>query len=137
MITASEAREYVADSIVQLGSLDLDLAFTDDEVAMAMKSAARDFNSLPAPSYSVCASNLPSDTNVFFDGIAQHLFLTWHKKLIKEDFDYSAGGVTSNLVAKRIGHAKELIKLHGDRFKEAGVEMRLRANLRNGYGQVG
>jgi hypothetical protein len=133
-ITTDDVRKYILDRSIEDNNLDLDLAFGDDEIANAMKGAIRDYNSIP-PLIGILEdpTQLPGDTNIFLDATAKHLYLAKLAQLTREDIDYTSGGVTANLVAKRIGHLQELIKLHDELFREPAKDRKLAANLMRAF----
>ena len=136
-ITAVDVREYILDRNISDNALDLDLAFSDEEIVSAMKRAAREFNSIPPFVCTVKPDDLSDDTNLFLDGIAAQLYISRMSKLQRSDIDYTAGGVTTNLVSKQIEHLKSGIEFHNARFQEAAKAVKIGINLRQAYGQVG
>ena len=136
-ITAEDVRNYILDRSQADNSLTMDLHFSDREVADAMMRCARDYNSIPPLIGWVDPEKLPGDTNIFLDGTAKQLCISELSKLCRQDFDYTAGGVTTNIAAKRIEHLKMLIKLFGDQFVTAAAAAKMAINLRSAYGKVG
>lgn len=114
-----------------------DMNPTAAEITSAMKSAAREWNSIPPYVLPTDAAHLNDSTNVFFDAITMHLLMKELQKLTREDIDYTTGGVTTTLVAKRIAHVEKLIKLYTNRFLEAAKAMKLAKNLNDAFGSVG
>lgn len=132
-ITADDVRNFIFDRNIQDNDLLLDLNFSESEIQDAMVRVAREFNSIPPYVSSVSPSYLPADTNIFLDGIAVQLYISELSKLTRNDIDYNSGNVTTNLVAKRIGHLKELIKLHQERFMTAAKQLKIYQNVSNGF----
>ena len=137
MITAIDVREYILDRSIADNALDLDLTFDDAEIISAMKRAAREFNSIPPFVSRVNPDQLPDDTNLFLDAIAVQLYISRLSKLQRSDIDYTAGGVTTNLVAKQLEHLQSGIKFHDERFRSAATALKIGINLQQAYGQVG
>lgn len=104
-----EVRHHILDRTVEDNDLDLDLSFSDEEIIKAMKRAARAFNTLPPQIMSVEWNRMPLDTNVFLDATAEHLYRAAIQKLRRNDIDYNAGGVATNLQAKRIANFERSI----------------------------
>lgn len=129
MITINDVRLYILDRQVSDNDLDLDLTFSDAEIEDAMKRAARAYNSIPPFVSTVTWSNLPDDTNIFLDAIAEQLYLSLLAKLTRNDIDYTAGDVQVNLVAKRIDHLKALIKDHKERWETTAKGIKVATNL--------
>lgn len=117
------------DRSIEDNDLLLDLNFSEEEIQDAMVRAAREFNSIPPFVSAVHPSYLPTDTNLFLDGCAAQLYISELSKLMRNDIDYTTGGVQTNLVAKRIGHLKELFKLHTERFVKAAKDVKLTTNI--------
>ena len=132
-ITHKDVRYYLLDRTVEDNDLDLDLSFSPDEIEDAMKRAARAYNSVPPFVGSVTWNNLPDDTNLFLDAIAEQLYLSLLAKLTRNDIDYVGGDVQINLVAKRIAHLKELIKDHRARWRETARDIKVAANLSKAF----
>lgn len=128
-ITSDDVRHFIFDRNIQDNDLLLDLNFSEEEVRHAMVRAAREYNSVPPFVHMVDPAWLPADTNIFLDGIAMHLYIGELSKLMRNDIDYNTGNVTTNLVAKRIEHLKELIKMHSERFVTAAKNVKLTANI--------
>jgi hypothetical protein len=112
--------------------LELDTLEPED-IANAMRSAAREYNSIPPLVGSVTADQLSDETNLFLDAIAEQLYRRELAKLTRKDVDYTAGGVSTNLVTKRITHLENLIKDHNARFVEAARNIKVARNLRSAY----
>lgn len=132
-ITSDDVRMYIFDRSIEDNDLLLDLNFSEEEIANAMVRAAREYASIPPYTSTVCASCLPGDTNMFLDAIAAQLYMSEMNKLMRNDIDYSSGNVTTNLVAKRIKHLAELVKLYQERFKIAAKELKISQNISAGF----
>ena len=69
-ITISDVRFYIMDRGSEDNPYLLDLAYSDEEISGAMRSAAREYNSVPPLGVeTVHPGHLPADTNLFLDGI--------------------------------------------------------------------
>lgn len=132
-ITAKDVRMFIMDRNVDDNDLLMDLAYDDAEVSDAMVRAAREYNSLPPFCSYADPDRLDATTNMFLDAIAAQLYLSTLNKLMRNDIDYNAGGVTTNIVAKRIGHLKELIKVHQDRFQQTASAQKKAINISQGF----
>ena len=134
-ITIDDVRHYIMDRSAEDNEIEMDLAFTDDEITRALKSAMRDYNgTLPLCSSYDNASRLPDDTNMFLDGATAHLYQALWNKLTRSDIDYTAGGVTTNLVTKQIAHAKEKMEFYAARFKEVASAIKIQINVNAAWG---
>jgi hypothetical protein len=129
-----EVRDFIADATVEDNQIVGDLTFSDEDITGAMKSAARHYNSIPPlGTGNVTPDSLTTDTNIFFDGTAYYLFLKEYQRRTKADIDYTAGGVTTNLEAKRIAYLEKLMKLHKEQFETAAKTRKITINLNNAY----
>lgn len=134
-IKPEDVRAFILDRSIQDNDLLLDLAFSESEIQDAMIRVAREYNSVPPFVSTVTAETLSSDTNIFLDGIAQQLYLSELAKLMRNDIDYTSGGVETNLVRKRIEHLKYLIQVHGERFRQTATSIKLAINLSAAFGE--
>lgn len=136
-ITVEDVRNFVLDRSIEDNELQMDLTFSNDEISDAMMRAAREFNSLPPHVLQVSPSALPGDTNVFLYGTAAQLYLSRISKLSRNDIDYNAGNVTTNIVAKQIEHLKGLYSLCKKEFKDLATSIKVSYNVGNGFGPIG
>lgn len=132
-ITSDDVRMYIFDRSIEDNDLLLDLNFSEEEIANAMVRAAREYASIPPYTSTVNPGCLPADTNMFLDAITAQLYMSEMNKLMRNDIDYASGNVTTNLVAKRIKHLAELVKLYQERFKLAAKEWKLSENVSMGF----
>jgi glutathionylspermidine synthase len=136
-ITEDDVRMFMLDRSAADNDLDGDLSFSSEEIADAMDRAAREYNSVPPLVSNIRAQHMNKDTNMFLDAIAQQLYISAVAKLKRNDIDYTAGGVGTNLEAKRIDHYMKLIALHGERFREAAQNIKVAQNLRSAFRHFG
>jgi len=136
-IHEDDVRHYVLDLSAQDNGIGMDLAYSSEEIARAMVAAARSYNSIPPLIHMVSADALPGDTNVFLDGTVYHLALAKLQLLMRQDIDYTAGGVTTNLVSKQIEHMKYLIDKTGKDFTTVAKSLKIARNIAMAYGEVG
>jgi hypothetical protein len=132
-LKVEDIRHYILDRSAADNDLDGDLSFSDEEIANAMKAAARDYNSIPPYSQTAQANCLPDDTNIFIDGTLKHLYITAVSRAKRNELEYNAGGVTTSNNAAFIKHMTDLIKLHGDMFREAVTNKKLFLNIRRAF----
>jgi hypothetical protein len=138
-VTIDAIRDYLMDRTVDDNEIDFDLTFEDPEIEKAMGHGLRDYNSVPPISIggSCDPSQLPADTNIFFDATIVHLYTSLIAKLSRNDVDVAAGGVKVNINAKRIEHLTRLRKQHKEDFLEAAKARKLTLNYRKCFGRVG
>jgi hypothetical protein len=114
--------------------MQLDLVFSDGEIADAMKRAARAYNAIPPFVSRVSSDSLPDDTNMFLDAIAMHLYISRYAKLSRQDVDYSAGNLTANEVRAQLAHMKEMIQAHKVMFEETARSHKTWINASQAWG---
>jgi hypothetical protein len=123
-ITAEDVRNFMLDRSAKDNPVQLDLVFAETEIDDAMRRAARDYNSLPPYTIKIDPTRLPGDTNIFLDAIAEQLCISRMSKLMRQDFDFVAGGVETNQVRTEISHLKSLIELYGTRWREPAKQIK-------------
>lgn len=136
-ITVEDIRLFILDRSIEDNDLDKDLSFTEDEIIAAMERAAREYNSVPPYVNGMRADCMPKDTNMMFNATVQQLYIAEVNRLCRNDLDYDAGGVTTNLEAKRIEHLRRLAKEHGEMFVNEATSRKVHLNWRDGFGALG
>lgn len=138
-ITEGDVRAYIKDRAEGDNPLfSGDLRFSSEEIAQAMRTAAREYNSLPPLGVStVSPDRLPGDTNVFLDGITAALLRTALVNEAANDLQVQAGNVTVQVGATQIGHLKTLIPMFDERFRTAATNIKVGINLSHAYGSIG
>ncbi len=140
MITEQDIRDYIRDSVETDNPLLAgELRYTPKQISQAMRTAAREFNTIPPIGVlPVDPEHLPDDTNIFFDGITVALL---RQSLVFEaanDVQVTGGNVNVNLGATQINHLKTiLIPMFEERFRRAATDVKVAANLRSAFGSVG
>jgi uncharacterized protein YfaT (DUF1175 family) len=132
-LTTEDIRNFLLDRSVEDNDLELDVAFSDDEIRDAMKRAARAYNSIPPFVNVVTPNALPGDSNIFLHATAEQLMISLLSKLRRNDVDYTAGGVGTNLVAKRIAHLQNEIKEHREMWQKEATDTKLYMNINACY----
>lgn len=137
-LTIDDVRHALMDRVTDDNELEFDLAFTDEDIAMAMRHAAMAFNSIPP--IGVLAPNpamLPANYTVFLDGTIVQLYTMMLAKLRRNDIDYTSGGVSTNLVAKRIAHLERARAEHKQDFERVARDLKVTYNISRIGGRVG
>lgn len=128
---------YIIDRTVDDHLVLPDVAFSPEQIAFAMKTAARRYNSIrPYVDY-VQPNNLPGDTNLFLDGIAGALFDMLRTNAGLNDMEYAAGNVTANIQGGLAKNAEAIAAFYNDRFTREATELKLSRNLQHAFGQIG
>jgi hypothetical protein len=112
-------RDHLFDRTLDDNELSGKLRFTDAEIIKALQSAARKYNGLPPTTIYVNWNNLSDRTNIFLDGAVAHLYTCLLQKLMMNEVDYTAGGVTVSIEGKQIQNLKTLIAEFGKSFEQA------------------
>ena len=136
-ITEQDVREDMKDRSFEDHLLLPDVAFTPEDIAYAMKKAARKFNSIQPYVCTVEPHKLSARTNVFFDGIAWALLERWLLNASLNEMDYSAGNVTASTQGKLIGNLEKMVKNYREQFITVATEMKVSINLNNAFGEIG
>lgn len=137
-IVEEDIREYLMDTSWEDNDLLLDKAFSTEELEAAMRSVVRMWNDIPPfLNSTITPDKLPSNSNVFFDGIVLALLKRKLLNLTRNDIDYNAGNMQVSFEAKHIQHIKSLIPYYEAKFEQAAKAIKTSANLRSAYGPVG
>ena len=136
-ITEDDVRDYMLDRTAADHELFTDVVWKSEDIARAMKTAAREFNSIPPFVMRVDPGRLPGDTNVFLDGIAVALLRRMRTNDGLNDLAYSAGSVKVDITATRIQHLDRMIAMYDERFQSRAKEIKRAANLRQAFGAIG
>lgn len=137
-VTPEEVRHYIEDRQAADNEFDNDLSFSNDEIQVAMRRAARAYNSVLPLGVDVVTSERMSDvTEMFFDGVIWKLYSARLARLGRNDFDFDAGDVNVSPETKRIAFFGREAKQAEDRFMKAAEDVKGTINISSGYGSVG
>ena len=136
-LTEEDIRYFLADKQVSDNSLELDLEFTSEDIQDAKKRCAAEFNDIPPLILRIGPEQITDDRNFFKYGVAYQLYLSKRLSLQRSDIDFSAGGVTTNLVATRIRHLDKMMPLFREHFMVGANAMKVTHNRHITFGQVG
>lgn len=137
MITERDVRMYLLDRTVDDHLVLPDVAFTPEEIAFAMVTAARRYNSVrPYVDY-VTPDNLPGTTNLFLDGIAGALFDMKRANASLNDVDYAAGNMTANVNGNMLKNTEAVAAFFNERFQREASELKISRNLQHASGRIG
>lgn len=139
IITETDVRGYIKDQVSGDNPLFAgDLRFTSEEIKQAMRTAAREYNSLPPIGVSTVNPDfLPGDTNVFLDGTVAALLRTALINETANDLQVQAGNVSVQVGAVQINHLKTLIPMFDERFRTAATNIKVSINLAGAFGSIG
>jgi len=136
-ITVDDIRLYILDRSIEDNPLDKDLSFSDEEILAAMERAARAYNGFPPYVDAVTPDCLPKHDNTFFDAVVQQLYIGEIARISRNDIDYEAGGVSTNLETKRIAHLRRMAAEHGELWRESARQRKVFKNWRDAFGSLG
>jgi len=135
-LSTEDVRNFMLDRSISDNVMSLDV-FSDEDIQQAMQRTSRDYNSIPPFLGNVYGNRLPSSNIMFLLGVAKQVYLAQLQQLMRNDIDYTAGGVTTNLAAKKIEHYKYLIKELGAEFEQKVYQFKLRINIGRAFGRIG
>lgn len=136
-VTETEVRIYILDLTYEQNDLQDDLTFSSEEIEAAMIACARAFNGIFPQVLYVQPHCMSTRTNVFLDGTVAYMLRAKVIQLSRNDLDYQAGNVSVNVDGKQIEHFRNLEKKYYDDFYRVAHNMKLTANLNDGFGQIG
>jgi hypothetical protein len=132
-ITFDDVRNFILDRDAADNDLLMKQSFTDEEILQAMKSAAREYNSISPYVDSVTCSTLPADTNMFLNGTVAFLYSALRAKLMRNEVAYNSGGVGTETDRRQIENLSLLIKEHMEFFLAEAQRTKVIKNLNNAY----
>jgi hypothetical protein len=137
-LSSEDIRAFLLDNQVENNLLDLDLTWSEDEIASAKRRCALMWSGLApvASGLDVNPHYLPN-AYVFLIGTAYQLYLSTLQKYQRNDLDYTVGGVKTNLFSKRIEHFERNLKMLREEFNELGKSLKIKANMDNSWGAIG
>lgn len=136
-ITVEDVRHYILDRDPSDNEFHRDLQFSEDEIHVAMERAAREYNSIPPPIGGFRGDCLPKSTNMMFDAIVDALYTAEAGRLARNEVDYDAGGVRTDLTGKQIEWLRQLAAEARGRFVEAASHYKIQRNLAQAFGPLG
>lgn len=136
VIQVADVRHFIMDRVPDDNELDLDLFFTDEEIAYAMRFACMYFNSIPPKTLQVSPNAMPFHMEFLF-GIVYHLYLSKIQQLGRNIKEYNAGGVSVSRVPALLAEMKAQLPEYRDTFVRYTQSTKLKENLTNGWGLLG
>jgi hypothetical protein len=127
-LTIEDVRHFIMDRTVADNPLLLDLAYSDDEIAQAIRFACLSFNEIPPYVYEVNPECIPFSM-LFMHGAVYHCYLGKMAQLMRRDMDHQAGSMTVDITKRQIANLQVLIKLHKDEFEGMAKQRKISANV--------
>lgn len=141
LTSIADIRRFVLDRMIEDNEIDLELFFSDAEIIAARRLAVANYNELPPYVDKIQLNSCNQDCLpapvMFLNGIAYQLYLTKLQKLHKEDVEYQAGGMTVNIIKKRIAYITSTIKIFKDEFIGLASARKTHINYSSAFGRVG
>ena len=141
LTSIADIRRFVLDRMIDDNEIDLELFFGDDEIITARRLAVAYYNEFPPYVERIALSDCNQDCLpapvMFLNGIAYQLYLAKLQKLHKEDVDYQAGGMTVNIIKKRIAYITSTIKEFKTEFENLASSRKTHINYLSAFGRVG
>ena len=134
-------RRFVLDRTVEDNAIDLEIFFTNKEINFARTLAVGHYNEIPPYVRKIAVGSTNKDNlpypYAFLNGIAYHLYLGKLQKLQKEDLDYNAGGMSVDLIKRRINHLSGNISNFKQEFITLITQHKVAHNYKGAVGRVG
>ena len=135
-LCTEDVRYFMFDRKASDNPLDLDLAFSDKDIAMAMRFTALRYNAIPPHVIYVHPDRLPF-AETMLNGIAYFLYNGKLQQLMRNDVDYSAGNMTIDINKRRIATLENLVPMYKKQFEEQAKVEKVTININNGFMNVG
>ena len=130
-IIAEDLRHWLYDRTINDSPLDVDLTWSDQEIATATRYAVMMANSVQPYSITYSTNALTGDY-FWLPAIAYHLFLGKLMVLTRSDISYDAGGMSADITRKRIEHYKWWIQLFKAEATDLIEQQKMAVSI-NGY----
>jgi hypothetical protein len=129
---ADDVRHFIWDRSLDDNEVDMDLAFSDEEIANAMRHTSLSFNAIKPFSITMSGLGLPN-TSWALHGVTYHLLLSRYHRESRNDISYNAGGVTTDRQKTLISHIKEQMQYHREEFYSQARDFKFNVNIENSY----
>lgn len=127
-----DIRHFIFDRSVEDNSIELDLAFSDEEIQNAFRYMCMSFNSITPYCMSIGPDAIPN-TMWAIHGTCYHLLLSKYHKESRNDMSYNADGVTVEVQKTLIQHLLNQIKLHKNEFDTMAKHEKLNKNINDAF----
>lgn len=131
-----DVRHFMFDRSANDNPLDLDLAFTDEDIQYAFRFTAMRYNAIQPQVIRVHPDHLPF-AETMMSGVAYYLYNGKLLQLIRNDVDYSAGNMTIDINKRRIETLSKLAPMYKEQFEKQAKEEKVALNLNHGFMDVG
>lgn len=132
-VRIQDIRYMIWDRVPLDNVVDMDLAFNDEDIEMAMRAAARAYNSIPPLISNVTPDKMPARTNLFIWASVEFLLRAKLAQLRRNAVSYSAGGVQVSADAEQIGYLEKELNEVASLWRAEAQQLKLHQNLQNAY----
>ena len=133
-LTEIEVRMHMRDRSAADHLVQPDIVFTSEEIALAMRTCGRKFNSMLPTSMNVNINSLPESHMCFLDGTVAALFDIACVNASLNDGDFSVSGITANIAGPLRAACETLSKFYWERFEAEAKALKINANINACYG---
>lgn len=128
-LTIDLVRAELQDQTPGDNSIDCDLFFSDEQILYAMERCAAKYNGMaPIDVDVVHAEHLPSNTDVFMNGVLYYLYSNAINKLSRNVMTWHTGNTTVDLEGTRIKMFSSLKDYYQKEFVQSAKERKMEIN---------
>ena len=128
-LTIDLVRAELQDQTPGDNSIDCDLFFSDEQILYAMERCAAKYNGMaPIGVDVVHAEHLPSNTDVFMNGVLYYLYSNAINKLSRNIMTWQTGNTTVDLEGTRIKMFSSLKDYYQKEFTQSAKERKMEIN---------
>lgn len=137
-LSTEMVRHFIFDRTIEDNPIEMDLDFSDGEIARAREFAIMMLNAIPPFVHQLQHDNVPANWRYpFLLAIIYHLFVAKAAQLSRKDIDYSAGNMTVDLNKRRLEFYMKWSQAFKTESESTIKTLKVAANLESAYGQVG
>jgi hypothetical protein len=125
-------RHFVWDRTIDDNTVEMDLAFSDEEIQQAADFMALDFNSIP-PFVANISGRRPPMASWAIYGTCYHLMLERLQKIQRNEVTYNAGGVGAEYTSTQVKHMERMMDHHEKRFRAQVKDAKVNANINDAW----
>jgi len=135
-LDVEDVRHFIWDRTVEDNPLELDLAFSDEDIGWAFRHAAMMYNATMPPINLIRGPRDVTDlrlTYPFLIATIYHLFVAKAAQLSRQDIDYSAGNMEADFTKRRIEYLTKWAETFKEKSESGLKEYKLMINVNNGF----
>lgn len=135
-LDVEDIRHFIFDRDAADNPLLLDVAYTDDEIARAMRYACLSFNEVTPYVFTIQPECMPFSM-LFIHGTIYHLYLSRISELSRRDVDHTAGNMTVDVTKRLIANLTALVALHKKEFDTSAKQRKIAFNVSQAFRNFG